>query len=220
MLYQLKEVSVYFGSRAPAIRSLSLDIESPSALLVVGPTGSGKTTLLRLLYGDVKPSSGDIFFKEVNFKKISSKKLRLMRQISGFIQQAPSLVGDMTCFENILLPLVISGSSKEKAYPVCLELMADLRISYLRNKYPSELSLGERKLVTVARALIHNPEVIFADEPTENLDDSSKINVMEQLKKAAARNATVIVTTNDAVFRNYFTNAKLIYLKEGKIVND
>ncbi len=219
MLFELKSISVHYKNKMPALHNINLMIDSGSRNIIIGPTGAGKTTFINLLRNEVEPTYGDIYFKGINYKKLKGKKLRLFRQISGFIEQHPKMINELNVFENILIPLIFNGYKKDKAIKKVLELLATLNISYLRTKYPGELSIGETKLVATARALISEPEIIIADEPTENLDDVSKILVLDLLAKSSQNNNTLILTTHDPVIKNSFKRANSIYLNEGKIID-
>lgn len=217
MLFELNSVSVHYRNKMPALHNIDLLLDAGTVTLIIGPTGAGKTTLLKLLQRDVTPTFGHIYFKGSDFMGISSSKLRLLKQITGIIPQQPELIHDLNTFENVMIPLLLNGYSRDKANKRCLEVMAEFKINYIRTKYPDELSLGERKLVTAARALTHNPQIILADEPTENLDDNSKLAVLDSLSNYVAQGSTVIIATNDAVLRNVFKGARAIYLKDGRI---
>lgn len=218
MLYELKAVSVHYKNKMPALHNINMTIESGMKTIIIGPTGAGKTTLINLLRKQIMPTFGEIFFKGIDFRNLKGKKLRIFYQTTGYIEQKPIFINEINVFDNIIVPLIFNGFKKEKAIKKGLELLARLNISYLRTKYPDELSIGEMKLLATARALINDPEIIFADEPTENLDDESKLTVLAMLAEASEYNKTLILTTHDPVIKNSFKKSCSIYLNEGKII--
>lgn len=145
-------------------------------------------------------------------------KRKLLKQITGIIFQGPRLLKTMTCYENVMVPMILNKNSRQKSNRRCLEILTEMGISYLRTKYPDELSLGEKKLVSTARALVHEPEIIIADEPSDNLDRDSKMMILEMFRENVERGATLVMSTNDKVTQDFFAGARKIYLKEGKSV--
>ncbi len=218
MLFDLQSVSVQFQKNIPALKNVSLSINENYITILSGQTGAGKTTLLKLLYGDLKPTLGDIFFRGEPMKKFKGRKRKLLRQISGIMFQYPQLISHLTCYENVMLPLVLNKNSKDEAHRKCLETMAMLNISYLRTKYPNELSIGEKKMLSSARAFAHDPEIIVADEPSENLDEGSKALIFEMMHKALDRGASLIVTSNDSSLLKAFPDAARASLNEGRLI--
>lgn len=218
MLYKLTNISYHYGKKVAALSNINLDIEIGKTTLISGTTGAGKSTLLNLLYGNIRPIKGQITFKGNNLNSIKGKKLRLLRQISGYINQSPLLVSYLSCYDNILLPLIMNGYKKEEAHNSCLEIMAEFGISYLRTVLPDEISLGEKKIVTICRALVHNPEFLLADEPTDNLDDSAKQIFMRYLNKLEKNNSSLILATNDQVLINNFLGADYVKLSDGRMI--
>jgi cell division transport system ATP-binding protein len=205
------------GNKLPALKDINIIIESGSKVIISGPTGAGKTTLLRLLYADLKPSSGEIMFKNQDLSTLKRKQKKLLKQISGIIFQYPKLISNITCFENIIIPLILNGVKRNDANQKCLEILSELDINYLRTKYPAELSIGEKKLVATARAVVHQPEIIIADEPTENLDENSKEKMISILRKSSERNSTLIMASNDNILKNSLPEAVVYNLVEGRI---
>lgn len=218
MIYQLHTVSVHYDNKIPALHSIDMEINAGTVTLLSGPTGAGKTTLLRLLWGDISPTLGSVIFKRQDISRLSPVKRKLLKQITGIIFQGPRLLKTMTCYENVMVPMILNKNSRQKSNRRCLEILTEMGISYLRTKYPDELSLGEKKLVSTARALVHEPEIIIADEPSDNLDRDSKMMILEMFRENVERGATLVMSTNDKVTQDFFAGARKIYLKEGKSV--
>jgi ABC-type ATPase involved in cell division len=148
---------------------------------------------------------------------MKSAKIRLMKQISGIIDQSPMLINELTVFENIALPLQLIGFNKEMINKSCLEIMALFGINYLRSKTASDISLAEARLVTIARALVKEPQVILADDPTSGLDESTTLSLFDTLSKASEKGATVIIASSDKMLRTYFSNAVSAEIINGKV---
>lgn len=214
MQFRLERATVEYGG-IPALTNLSLDFDGKGALVLTGPTGAGKTTLLKLLYADVIPTTGDVLIDGVSTRSMSARTRQTLRRHLGIVQQSCRLVSDYTVFENVLMPFALQKRSKADAHRDCLELLADLNISYIRNKLPRELSGGEQHLVALARAIAVKPEVIIADEPTGTLDAVTAGEVANVLARALADGIGVVVSTHNPDFANAFPDATRLSLQEG-----
>jgi len=173
-----------------ALKNVNLNIKKGSFVAITGESGSGKTTLLSILSTLLKPNSGEIVFEDTEYKEI--KNIDKFRQENiGFVFQFHYLINYLTLKENILL-------ANEKASDKSIdELITILEIQKLKNYYPNEISGGQRQRVAIARALINRPKVIFADEPTGNLDSKNSLNVFNLFKSLAKSGVTIIVATHD-----------------------
>jgi len=173
-----------------ALKNVNLNIKKGSFVAITGESGSGKTTLLSILSTLLKPNSGEIVFEDTEYKEI--KNIDKFRQENiGFVFQFHYLINYLTLKENILL-------ANEKASDKEIdELLTILEIQKLKNYYPNEISGGQRQRVAIARALINRPKVIFADEPTGNLDSKNSLNVFNLFKSLAKSGVTIIVATHD-----------------------
>lgn len=216
MKFRLERVSVEYAG-IPAVRNLSIDYDGTDVLILMGATGAGKTTLLRLLYADVLPSQGDVMINGVSTSTMSLKVRQHMRRKMGIVQQDGRLMSDYTVFENVLATYALSGYSRRHAEEACLSLLADLNISYVRQKYPRELSGGERHLVALARALAVNPEVVIADEPTGTLDPATTLEVARIFQRVVDQGIGVVVSTHNPAFAAAFPTARTITLAEGAL---
>ncbi|WP_417334178.1 ABC transporter ATP-binding protein [Halarcobacter sp.] len=173
-----------------ALKNVNLNIKKGSFVAITGESGSGKTTLLSILSTLLKPNSGEIVFEDTEYKEI--KNIDKFRQENiGFVFQFHYLINYLNVKENILL-------ANEKASDKEIdELLTILEIQKLKNYYPNEISGGQRQRVAIARALINRPKVIFADEPTGNLDSKNSLNVFNLFKSLAKSGVTIIVATHD-----------------------
>jgi len=185
----LKDVSKKYD-RDFALKNVNLNIKKGSFVAITGESGSGKTTLLSILSTLLKPNSGEIVFEDTEYKEI--KNIDKFRQENiGFVFQFHYLINYLNVKENILL-------ANEKASDKEIdELLTILEIQKLKNYYPNEISGGQRQRVAIARALINRPKVIFADEPTGNLDSKNSLNVFNLFKSLANNGVTIVVATHD-----------------------
>jgi len=219
MHFSLERASVEHAG-IPALANISLDLSGSGVVVLSGPTGAGKTTLLRLLYADLAPTTGQVMIDGNDLAGMSIKKRQALRTRMGIIEQNARLVSDYTVFDNVLMPFALRKFKREEAQSRCLELLADLNISYIRHKLPRELSGGERHLVALARALAMSPEVIIADEPAGALDKATATEVASALKRAVHSGVGVIVSTHNEHLSNELPMARHIVMSEGSIVAD
>ena len=198
----------HYYNKDLALQNINLEIKKGEFVAIIGESGSGKSTLLSILSTLLKPTSGDVFFEATNYKEI--KNIDSFRKNSiGFIFQFHYLINYLSVKENILL--ANEKASNEDIY----NLLKSLHIENLMNKYPNEISGGQRQRVAIARALINNPKVIFADEPTGNLDSRNSLNVFELFKNLTEKGTTIIVATHDKALANLAN--KIYEVKDGKI---
>ena len=206
-MIKVKNLMHYYNNDK-ALENINLEINKGEFVCLVGESGSGKSTLLSIISTLLKPTKGELFFENLNYKNI--KDIDDFRKTNiGFIFQFHYLINYLTVIENIKL-------ANEKATENEIHnLLKILRIDNLSNKYPNEISGGQRQRVSIARALINKPKVIIADEPTGNLDSKNSLNVFEIFKKLSQEQVTIIVATHD---KNLAQIANKIYeVKDGKI---
>ncbi len=182
------------------LKSVSLSIEENKISVIIGASGAGKSTLLHILSGLDRPEAGEVIYNGQNIFKLSDEKLAKFRNNNiGFVFQFHHLLPEFTALENVAIPLMIQGKSLKEASLKAEELVASVGLGNRANHKPAELSGGEQQRVAIARALANNPEVIFADEPTGNLDSENSdivhkiiVDLRDKLNKTF-----VIVTHND-----------------------
>lgn len=198
----------HYYNKDLALDNINLEIKKGEFIAIIGESGSGKSTLLSVLSTLLKPSSGDIIYDETNYKDIKNID-NFRRENIGFIFQFHYLINYLSVKENI--NLANEKASKQEI----LELLKSLGIEDLIYKYPNEISGGQRQRVAIARALINNPKVIFADEPTGNLDSKNSLNVFELFSILAKKGTTIIVATHD---KELALKADITYeVKDGKL---
>ena len=206
-MIKVKNLTHYYNNDK-ALENINLEINKGEFVCLVGESGSGKSTLLSIISTLLKPTKGELFFENLNYKNIKDID-DFRKTYIGFIFQFHYLINYLTVKENIKL-------ANEKATENEIHnLLKILRIENLSNKYPNEISGGQRQRVSIARALINKPKVIIADEPTGNLDSKNSLNVFEIFKKLSQEQVTIIVATHD---KNLAQIANKIYeVKDGKI---
>jgi putative ABC transport system ATP-binding protein len=201
-----------------ALRGVSLDIERGKLTAVMGPSGSGKSTLMHILAGLDRPTDGRVVLDGVDITSMSDKKLTIFRrQKIGFVFQFFNLLPMLTAEENVVLPLDIAGEKVDKEW--LDELLVTVGIDKRRKHRPSELSGGQQQRVAIARGLVSNPAVLFADEPTGNLDSTTSKDVLRVLRNAVDDlGQTTVMVTHDAGAASMAD--RILFIADGRIVQD
>jgi putative ABC transport system ATP-binding protein len=201
-----------------ALDDVSLDLAAGEFTAVMGPSGSGKSTLMHCCAALDTGDSGSVFIGEQDLTTLRDKALtRLRRDEIGFVFQSYNLVPTLTAEENILLPLAIAGQRPERAW--FEEVIATVSLGDRLRHKPNELSGGQQQRVAVARALVSRPRIVFADEPTGNLDSRSGAEVLELLRRSVKEyGQTVVMVTHDPVAAAY--TDRVVFLADGRVVDE
>ncbi|CEO28001.1 ABC transporter ATP-binding protein [Paraclostridium sordellii] len=204
-------------SKVHAIDGINIEIDPNKFTAIIGPSGSGKSTLLHCMAGLDKPSSGNIYLDDIDIYTMGDDKLsKLRRKEFGFIFQSYNLIPVVNVYDNIVLPVAIDKKKEDGDY--IDDLINKLGISNQVNKFPNELSGGQQQRVAIARALSNKPSVIFADEPTGNLDSKTTDEVMDILKMCVKEfNQTLVMITHNEDIANMAD--RVITIKDGKVLN-
>lgn len=203
--------------RIMAVNGVNLEIEEGEICCLQGPSGSGKSTLLHLMAGLDKPSKGSIIIGKTRIETLNENQLAIFRQHHiGFIFQSYFLVPTLTALENVAMPLTLCGISKAKRMKKAKELMEAVGLKDRMRHRPSQMSGGQQQRVSIARAFANNPKVVFADEPTGNLDTATTYEMMNLMTSMAkTSNQTLIIVTHDAEISGYAS--RIVRIRDGKI---
>jgi putative ABC transport system ATP-binding protein len=201
-----------------ALRGIDLEIERGKLTAVMGPSGSGKSTLMHILAGLDKPTSGEVEIDGTNLTKLSDADLtKLRRRHIGFVFQFFNLLPMLNAEENVLLPLTIAGEKPEKTFYE--DLLETIGLADRRKHRPSELSGGQQQRVAIARALVSRPTVVFADEPTGNLDTTTGGEILDLMRHSVDEyGQTTVIVTHEARAASYAD--RVLFLADGLIVRD
>ena len=221
-ILNINEVTkVYEGKvTTRALNQLSFEVEKGEFVAVMGPSGSGKTTLLNLISMIDTPTSGEIIFNGMRPQNLNSTELAYFRRRElGFVFQDFNLLPMLTVEENIILPLTLDEQPASLMEERLNELADKLGLSTILHKRPDEISGGQAQRTAIARALIHEPSLILADEPTGNLDSNASREVLELLSKMNQENqATIIMVTHDPIAASYCD--RVLFIKDGEFFNE
>jgi len=202
-----------------ALNGVDFSVEDGEFIAIMGPSGCGKSTLLNILGMLDQPSGGDYYFAGENVALYNEKKRsHLRKQKIGFIFQNFNLIDELTVFENVELPLLYLRQTQKERHEKVLQVLEQLEMLHRKNHFPLQLSGGQQQRVAISRAVVANPSMILADEPTGNLDSSKGEDVMNLLTSLNEKGTTIIMVTHsqrDAEFSN-----RIINLFDGKIVNE
>jgi len=216
-----EEVTKIYGSGEAAVRALNditVEFASSHYTAIMGPSGSGKSTLLHCLAGLDTVTAGRIMLGDVDVTACSEKQLTVVRRDKiGFVFQSYNLIPTLDAIENITLPIALAGRKPDKLW--LDQVITTVGLADRLNHRPSELSGGQQQRVAVARALASRPEVIFADEPTGNLDSKASAEILEFMRKAVSDlGQTIVMVTHDPVAAGY--SDRVVFLADGKIVDE
>ena len=215
-----KEYSENLPEPVKVLKNLTLEIFRGEFVSLMGPSGSGKSTLLNMLGLLDSPSSGTISFEEREISQLSSlEKARLRNSSFGFIFQGFNLLKKHSVLENVMLPLLYSKVQRSEAANAAKEVLKSTGLEFLSNRLPSQLSGGQQQRVAICRALVVQPKVILADEPTGNLDSTTARQIMNILKELNQKNGiTIILVTHEKEVAAY--GSRLIQMKDGVVQTD
>ncbi|MBG9541678.1 bacitracin ABC transporter ATP-binding protein [Cytobacillus firmus] len=217
---EAKKIHKSYGNkfnRQEVLKGIDLKIETGEFVSIMGASGSGKTTLLNVLSSIDSVSGGEIKIEEKEMTRLKEKQLAQFRKKHlGFIFQEYNLLDTLTVKENILLPLSVSKTPKKEADEKFAAVAGELGILDLKDKYPNEISGGQKQRTSAARAFIHEPSIIFADEPTGALDSKSASDLLNKLSDLnQKRKATIIMVTHDPVAASFCS--RVIFIKDGQV---
>lgn len=187
------------ASKVEVLRGINLSIAQGERVAIIGPSGSGKSTLLHLLGGLDKPTSGEVWIKDINWQMVNEKqRCKLRNQGLGFIYQFHHLLPEFTALENVSMPLLLGNTSVKDAEAEANRMLDNVGLKERKLHKPAQLSGGERQRVAIARALVHQPYCVLADEPTGNLDQTTATRVFDlMLQLNQKMNTALVIVTHD-----------------------
>src|SRR3989344_5120052 len=216
-MLEFKNVTKSFGSVA-AIKDVSFKIDDGEFVFIIGPSGAGKTTLLRLILRELIPDEGEVILDGVDISKLPKKKVPKLRQNIGVIFQDFKVLNDQTVRENVEIALAVVGLPRQEWEARVGHVLQLVGLSERADLFPSQLSGGELQRVSMARALVVNPKIILADEPTGNLDWETADKIMDLFEKINEEGKTIIMATHHKGIINKLKKRK-IELKGGRVVS-
>ena len=210
VLIDFKDVTKTYGS-VIALNDVSFEIKKGEFVFITGSSGAGKTTILKLILGEILPTKGEIKIDNLNVTTLNEKSLSLYRQKIGTIFQDFKVLPDRTVFENVAVALAVIGLPEQEWEGRVKHVLKLVGLSRQTNLFPSQLSGGELQRVSLARALVVNPKIILADEPTGNLDWETSENLMKLLEKINGEGKTIVMATHNIdIIKKY--NKRIIHI--------
>lgn len=212
-IYKMGDSSVY------ALNDVNLKINKGQIVCLLGTSGSGKSTLLNILAGLDKPTSGEVIIGGINIVNLNEDQITKFRQLNvGFVFQSYNLIPTLDASENVSLGLTFKGVSKSKRNEFAKDILTKVGLGERLNHKPNELSGGQQQRVSIARAFVDSPPIVFADEPTGNLDSKTSDDIMQLMCSISRKhNQTLIIVTHDVETSVYAD--VIIHMKDGKIIN-
>ncbi|MBP3221122.1 MAG: ATP-binding cassette domain-containing protein [Neisseriaceae bacterium] len=211
------QVSKVYPNQYTALDNISFDIQKGEMVFIAGHSGAGKSTILKLIAGIIKPTSGRVSINGHNIGALSDDQLGYMRQHIGIVFQDHKILFDRSALENVMLPLQIIGYDIKAAKKRALTALEKVGLGGRENTDPVTFSGGEQQRLCIARAVVHQPSVIIADEPSANLDRAYALDIMELFKSFHKNGATVIISAHDeSIMADY--GHRIIRLQEGRFV--
>ena len=218
-MIRLSGVSKQFRTGVFALSDISFEVQKGEFVFLVGPTGSGKTTIFRLLTREYLPTGGEIIVDNWDIVKLPGNKISHLRKKIGIVFQDLKLLMDRTIFENIILPLEVSGINPASSKKIAEEIMEKVGILSHKDKFPIQLSGGELQRAAIARALTLEPDILLADEPTGNLDQQTAMEIVKLLSEINKKGTTIIMAThNEHIIKAL--SKRIISLNKGKLARD
>jgi cell division transport system ATP-binding protein len=196
-MIQFHSVSLAYQKDATALQNITCKISKGEFVFLTGPSGAGKTTLLRLIYGALTPTRGQVLIDGQNISRFSRSQLPFLRRTIGVVFQDFKLLPNRTVFENVAITLEVLGWDRNDISKRVMHILRQMGMESKIHLTPQRLSGGEQQRVALARALVNSPKILLADEPTGNLDDANKQQIMNIFKDANVKGTTVVVATHD-----------------------
>jgi len=218
-MIEFKNVCHSYKNGVQTLKDVNFTIEDGEFVFIVGPSGAGKSTIIKLLMAEQKLQTGEITVGDFQLSKIRRNKIPKLRRNMGVVFQDFRLIENKTVFQNIAFAMEVMGKSDKEIRSRVKFLLDVIGLPHKANKFPNELSGGEKQRVAFARALINSPQIIIADEPTGNVDPVMSMEIMNLFSIINQQGVTVVVVTHEKELVNNF-NKRVITLKQGSVVSD
>lgn len=218
-MIEYKKVFTIYDDNFMALGGVDLAVKDGEFVSLVGPSGAGKSTLLRLLTRELDPSDGQIWVDGVNLSELSSNEIPFLRRKIGTIFQDFKLLSNKNAFENVAFALEVCGASREEIDSDVPKVLGIVGLSEKMQRFPHQMSGGEKQRLAIARSLVHRPKILLADEPTGNLDMVNSYDVVKLLLKINELGTTVILATHNREVVNA-VGRRVINMEKGRIVRD
>jgi cell division transport system ATP-binding protein len=218
-MIQLVNVTKSYGRESVALREMSVHVEKGEFIYVTGPSGAGKTTFLSMLYGASRPTRGQILINGKNITRMSARQIPYLRRTIGVVFQDFKLLNSRSVYENVAFALEAQGKKRYEVSKKVYQALKEVGLEHRLQRLPIELSGGEQQRIAIARALVVDPLILLADEPSGNLDQEVTLEIMELFKRANARGTTVLLATHDHSLYQRFPK-RVLGLEAGRLVMD
>ena len=218
-MIKFNNVTKIYAPDTVVLQDVSFEIKDGEFVSFVGKSGAGKTTLVRLILGLEMPTSGEVYFNDIDVAKADSAQIQEIRRSVGSIYQDYKLLSNKTVYENVAYIMQVGGKKNEEIESDVVKVLEIIGLSEKINNFPNELSGGEQQRLAIARALVNHPDIIIADEPTGNLDPYNTYEVISILQKINAAGKTVILSTHDKEVINKL-GKRVITIENGRILRD
>ncbi len=218
-MIRLTDIHKEYENGTKALKGVSMQIDDGDFVFLVGPSGSGKSTIIKLITGEIQADRGKLMVNGYNLRDISEQQIPLMRRTLGVVFQDFRLIKKKTVAENLEVAMRVVGATPQEIRRRIPYVLGLVGLSAKMRQYPTQLSGGEQQRVAVARALVNNPSVIIADEPTGNLDPARSLEIMSLLEKINDMGTTVLVVTHERGLVDRF-GKRVVAIESGRIISD
>lgn len=219
VVLKMTDVSKVYPGGSVALQNVDIHIEPGEFVFVVGPSGAGKSTFIKMLFREVLPTTGSIFVNGVDILSLTPNEIPYMRRQLGIIFQDYRLLPDRTVYENVAFAMEVIETPRRKIKRRVLNVLDLVGLRHRADAYPNELSGGEQQRIAIARAIVNDPIMVIADEPTGNLDPETSWDIMEIFKEINAEGTTIVMATHDKEIVDAM-GKRVIAIEDGHIVRD
>ncbi len=218
-MLKMQDVSKVYDGGSVALQNVDIHIKPGEFVFVVGPSGAGKSTFIKMLFREVLPTTGSIFVNGKDILSMTPKEIPYLRRQLGIIFQDYRLLPDRTVYENVAFAMQVIETPRRKIKRRVLNVLDLVGLRHRANAYPNELSGGEQQRIAIARAIVNDPIMVIADEPTGNLDPETSWDIMEIFKEINATGTTIVMATHDKEIVDAM-GKRVIAIENGHIVRD